>query len=40
MIEYSTNFKHLINLSIIEKTNNKYIIADPIIRKAVEELIS
>lgn len=27
----------LINLSIIEKTNNKYIIVDPIIRKAVED---
>ncbi|MCC6054101.1 MAG: ATP-binding protein [Thermosphaera sp.] len=29
----------LLNLSIIEKTNNKYIIADPITRKAVEELV-
>ena len=30
----------LINLSIIEKTNDKYVIADPISRKAVEELPS
>jgi AAA+ ATPase superfamily predicted ATPase len=30
----------LINLSIIEKTNDKYVIADPVTRKAVEELPS